>query len=361
MKHKKGIVAVLVLLAGAMFGLRHGCVGPKTVEQTRLLPAQEFTTGRPQRRNFATRLRWFGRVESRSRTTVLALTAGRLIRMAVADGAKVSRGELLFVLGGPLVSSRTQTLRQQLRNLRQQFAAATSLSTLTRQASARHLATREELTAATDAQARLESSLTGRVQESKQLQALTHIRATVAGMFARRRISTGQDVQTGDILADIVSPDQLYIVASLFPHQNAYQLLHAKTDIDRLYGHKLTGRVTTILPERSATGAAVVWIEGADLATSLTPGETVSGSVVLARQREVLAVPEAALVRDEDERTYLFVKGSKGFIKTAVQIGVVANGWVEIVSGLSDSAEVVERGAYELYYRDFSQQYKVAD
>jgi multidrug efflux pump subunit AcrA (membrane-fusion protein) len=75
----------------------------------------------------------------------------------------------------------------------------------------------------------------------------------------------------------------------------------------------------------------------------------------------VLAVPRRALVYDEREIPYVFIKQDQHYTQQQVQTGLTADGWVEILTGLEPMDEVVTRGAYELFYRTFSHTFKVAD
>ena len=72
-------------------------------------------------------------------------------------------------------------------------------------------------------------------------------------------------------------------------------------------------------------------------------------------------MPEDAVVYDQEGKSFIFVKKGRGYEKRQVKTGLIKNGWIEIVSGLSKNDMLVIRGAYELFYRDFSKTYKVPD
>ena len=86
-----------------------------------------------------------------------------------------------------------------------------------------------------------------------------------------------------------------------------------------------------------------------------------AGTIILAAHENALAVPQAAVVRDEEERAYVFLQNRSGYRRQPVKTGIVASGWIEITSGLKAGDEVVVQGAYELLYQDFNKIYKVAD
>ena len=72
-------------------------------------------------------------------------------------------------------------------------------------------------------------------------------------------------------------------------------------------------------------------------------------------------MPESAVVYDTEEKPYLFVETKHGYESHPVQLGLIQDGWVEILSGLEQNQFVVTHGAYELFYRQFNEQFKVQD
>jgi multidrug efflux pump subunit AcrA (membrane-fusion protein) len=76
---------------------------------------------------------------------------------------------------------------------------------------------------------------------------------------------------------------------------------------------------------------------------------------------KALAVPESAIVYDAEEHPYLFVLKDAGYEPHNVRLGLIQDGWVEVVSGLEQNQSVVTQGAYELFYRQFNEQFKVQD
>ena len=72
-------------------------------------------------------------------------------------------------------------------------------------------------------------------------------------------------------------------------------------------------------------------------------------------------MPRGALVYDAQETPYVFVQRGRDMVQQRVRTGLTSKGWIEILTGLSDTDQVVTQGAYELFYRNFNQVYKVAD
>jgi len=361
MKWKLTVVLVVILAVIILAGLHKGPPDGKASGTGNLPHPDIIRIAAPERRAFAETCRWFGKVESRNKTRIIALETGRIVSITASDGASVAKGDLLFTIGGPLVESRLKALRTQLAALEERIEFAKQMVRVKRKAVSRQFARREELLSAEDVLARLKAEMESVRQAIERFQEATHIRATVGGVFTHRKVSVGQEVQKGDDLAEIISRDHVYIAATVFPKGGGAELEKKRAVINLPGGNSIQGTITTVLPQRTAEGATVVWIEGIDLDSALSPGQTVAGTIILSAHEKALAVPQAAVVRDEKERAYVFLKNSSGYRRQPVKTGIVAGGWIEITSGLKAGDKVVVRGAYELFYRDFNKIYKVAD
>lgn len=75
----------------------------------------------------------------------------------------------------------------------------------------------------------------------------------------------------------------------------------------------------------------------------------------------MLAVPKSAIVYDQQDHPFLFVSKDGIYKRLSIQTGMTQHGWVEILSGLKDDQLVVVKGAYELFYRNFNEMFKVQD
>jgi multidrug efflux pump subunit AcrA (membrane-fusion protein) len=72
-------------------------------------------------------------------------------------------------------------------------------------------------------------------------------------------------------------------------------------------------------------------------------------------------VPESAIVYDSEEYPYVFIQRGGTYEPHSVRLGLMQDGWVEVLSGLEQNQSVVIHGAYELFYRQFNQQFKAQD
>ena len=364
MKRKiTGIFIVIAIVATIVLAVRHcGDSSNTGTAGIDALPRPDLIrTAQPRFRDFTETRIWFGIVRSRDKAKIIALENGRIVSINAGDGIPVSRGDLIFTIGGPLIDSRREVLKNQADTLSELIPPAEQMVKIKRDALSRRLAKFEELAAAEDALARLRSELEAIRQETERLREAVHLRAPVGGVFTNRKVSSGQEVRNGDGLAEIISQNHIYIEATLFPRSGDAELKKKPAVINLSGGNFIQGNIITVLPRRTATGATVVWIEGDELAPVLRPGQIVTGTVLLSAHEKALALPPDAIVRDDEERAYVFLKDSSGYRRKSVRTGNLSDGWVEIISGLKEGDEVVVRGAYELFFRDFNKIYKVAD
>jgi RND family efflux transporter MFP subunit len=366
MKVKYCVVWVLaVSLAGMAltywYVTTRGAVGrPLATMETRLAVPPLITTARPTMRLFTLRVPWIGIVKPQTSVALIALRVGRVEAIETEDQAWIGKGELVVRLGGPQVEGQRAKLTAEVESSKSQLElAGQTVKRLKRSLKAR-LATKDQVAAAQDRQVKLASQLRRARLNLEIFEKQLRLFAPMSGTFTNRRISVGQDVDTGQVVGDIIDAGHLRIEASLFPPQHM-DLQGKKAVFSLDENQTLTGLVRHVLPQASSTGAVLVWIEGPQINKQLRPGQTVAGRIVVETGSATLAVPASAIVYDPEERPYLFVQKEGAYEPRRVQLGLGQNGWVGVLSGLEATQSVVTQGAYELFYRQFNQQFKVED
>ena len=359
-RYVTGILVVLALVFVLGISAWFWLPQPKHETAARELPTTPtIETEHPGERNFSQRLHWFGRVESKVTVKLMSLVSGQVNAVKAADGALVQRGTVLFIIGGSRVTSRLESLEQRRAAIKKQVSLAVSIVRTMQNAAAEKIMKREELLAAQEQLAQLRGELARVTQELAAFQDAMSIRSPMDGVFTHRRVSAGQPVEEGVHLADVISTD-LRVVAYLFPTPGI-SLEDKTVMISTGSREHVIGSVKRVLPVRTPNGATIVWIEGEEINTHLKPGETVGGNIVLKIHKKELSVPRDAVVRDNQGRTFVFVREAHGYRRKAVKTGLARDGWIEIISGISQNEEIVVRGAYELFYQNFGKTYKGKD
>jgi len=349
---------VLIVLASSFIVWGGGGDGP--VEGVAITQPSMIRTALPLRMDFTRGVKWLGVVRSRSDVKVYAMAAGRITSQKAEDGAPVSRGDVLFQIGGPRAFGELKTLEEKTRLMEKRITLAKKDVHIKDEAVKGKMIKGDELRAAKESLMRLKAELAGLRQTVAALSGGLTVRAPVNGVFTGRLVSTGQYVEKGERLADIISPHTLRVTANIFSPADV-KLKGFQALIKQPGGKSVTGVVKKVMPELTSEGATVIWIEGDEIDTFLRPGEPVSGLVELTEHSGVLSIPASSVVRDDKERPFIFIKKDGKFTKKAIINGLASGDRVEVLSGLDEGDEVVVRGAYELFYRDFSRVFKVAD
>ena len=264
-------LSAVLVLAGALTWTACSGPAPQAGKDSTESGSEPLPTVRATRRDFALTAPWLGTVESRQSVTVVALQAGRIVSVEVADGARVDRGAPLFRLAGPAAERRRATLETKVASLEERARAAEQTAALRRQALAEQLVRRDELLAAEGDLAAVRADLAAARQELDALGSALALRAPIGGTFTGRRVAVGQDVTAGEALGRIVDARRLRVVAALYLPASAGEpadLEGAPVTFDGGRGAEGGGgaaRIARVLPERGAGGAVTVWIEGGPL------------------------------------------------------------------------------------------------
>ena len=362
---KRGIVLILaVSLAGMALTYRVmkriSAVKPPVAVETQPASPPLITTARPAMRIFTLRAPWIGTVEPQASVELAALVAGRVEAIETEDQAQIQEGKLVARLGGPQVEGQRAKLAAEVESVKSQIDLARQTVERLKQSVRAQMATKDQVAAAQGSEIKLQTQLREAGLNLDIFEKQVCISAPMSGIFTNRRISVGQDVNAGQVVGKIIDAEHLRIVASIFPPQGIE--LQGKEATIRLDENQiLTVLVRRVLPQASSTGAVMVWIEGPQIDKQLRPGQTVGGTIVAEIRPETLAVPESAIVYDAEERPYLFVQKDGVYEPHSVRLGLIQDGWVEVLSGLEQNQSVVTQGAYELFYRRFNEQFKVED
>jgi RND family efflux transporter MFP subunit len=319
-----------------------------------------ITTARPTKRAFTLRVPWIGTVESQNSVELTVLVPGRVEVVEAGDQAQIEKGRLVMRLGGPQIEGVHAKLTTEIESLRAQIGLARQTVERIKQNLMAQLATKDQLAAAQDAQVKLETQLREARLSLKTFESQIRISAPMNGIFTNRHVSAGQEVKAGQVVGEIIDTGRLRIAASIFPPQGI-QLQGREATIRLSENSTLSGIVQRVLPRALSSGALTVWIEGPQIDTQLRPGQMVGGTMVVKVNPDTLAVPESAIVYDSQEHPYLFVRQDSSYEPISIQVGLEQDGWVEVLSGLKQDQFVVTQGAYELFYRQFNEQFKVQD
>jgi cobalt-zinc-cadmium efflux system membrane fusion protein len=305
-----------------------------------------------------------GRIEANEQlvTRIGASVTGRVTEVYAEVGARVRAGQQLARVTSPdLTNAQLAYLRahsatnqaQRAVERAQLLIQADVIGSAELQRREAELAiARAELRAATDQLLLLGVSeeYIERLREKGQLSAYAGVNAPRSGVVIERKVSQGQVAQPGDPLFTIADLSKVWVVGAL-PEQDAAAVQmgqRVEIRVPALPQREFKGKVVfvsdTISPD---TRTLVVRTEVDNADRALKP-QMLATLRIIGAAREQLALPEAAVVRDND-KDHVFVQTAAGqFRLTPVELAPATAGVRPLLKGPAAGTPVVVDGAFHL-------------
>jgi membrane fusion protein (multidrug efflux system) len=303
----------------------------------------------PQQRDIDDVLTALGSVESINDPTVSAQASGQVEQIVVREGDRVETGQLLAALDSTLHAIESAKAAAEVRRygvlVDNQDSEVKRLQRLTESQSV----SRDKLE---DEQAQLEMLSAQRDIARKQweqhqyMESKTRIVAPLDGLVTRRHISPGDYVTAGQPLFDLVSVDRLRARIA-FPEQDAAKIAVGKEvhlTTPTAPGVMAIGEVAAVNPQIKVHNRAVEISVEFNNPGGWLPGASTDATLVVERREQALTVPLMAIVT-RDGREVVFVVDGNQVRAMPVTPGWREGGWVEIVSGITATDQIVIEGA----------------
>lgn len=289
---------------------------------------------------------------------------GRVVRILVSTGARVRAGDVLAVI------ESFDAGQAQAEYLEAQAKLDLASTTAERQ----HKLFRGDLSAQKEVQAADNGLRLARIdleRASNRLRLYGYGDDRLAGLARRRRVEptialtapvaglvTERHVTLGEVIEPspdkpvfvVVDTSRIWVNANvgerdlmaIHDGQGATVIPNAAPD------QTYRGRVALVaaaIDEASRLGKARIVVPNPD--GKLRPKMFATVNIAVG-QREGIAVPQEAVVRDKDD-TFAFVQAGEGtFKKQPLKLGPASNGYVQVLSGLERGEKVVVDGAFTL-------------
>lgn len=325
-----------------------GDTGPEVAPQAQAR-ATPVVVAHPQQRDIDDVLTALGSVESINDPTVSAQTSGQVEQIVVREGDRVEAGQLLAALDSTLHVIESAKAAAEVRRfgvlVGNQESEVKRLQRLTESQSV----SRDKLE---DEQAQLEILAAQRDIARKQweqhqyMESKTRIVAPLDGLVTRRHISPGDYVTAGQPLFDLVSVDRLRARIA-FPEHDAARIAVGKEvqlTTPAAPGVMAIGEVTAVNPQIKVLNRAVEISVEFDNPGGWLPGASTDATLVVERREQALTVPLMAIVT-RDGRAVVFVVDGDQARAIPITAGWREGGWVEIVSGVTATDQIVIEGA----------------
>lgn len=177
--------------------------------------------------------------------------------------------------------------------------------------------------------------------------------APLSGTVEEVPIAPLERVKQGDDLMLVADTTHLYVQADIREkdwaaiHVTRGQMIEVRSPA--LAGRRLEAKVSYMGRSVVMESRAVPLIaEIENLDGRLRPGMFVRVALPEAKPREVIAIPESAVVSNEGRVIVFVAAGEREFLAREVKTGVMEDGTVEVVEGLQPGERIVTEGAFVL-------------
>ena len=295
-----------------------------------------------------------GTLQARRVATMRAEVQGAVLEMAVEQGQKVKKGQLLARIQDVSQQDQLLSARTAVRVARNALRVARAEEQRNRQLVSAGVITRRDYERTQLARAQAEAQLAeaqSRLVLAREQVGRTRIVAPFAGVVSERLASAGDIIQPGTPLYTVVDPTSLRLEASVPAAQ--LSVLKPGTGVDFTvngYGDRsFQGRIERINPAVDpATGQVRLYVTLPNTQQALLTGLFAEGRVAALR-REVPAVPVSAVDMRAEPPTVLRVQEGK-LARVPVTLGMrdEVSRLVELRSGVQAGDILVRSPAQDL-------------
>jgi cobalt-zinc-cadmium efflux system membrane fusion protein len=176
------------------------------------------------------------------------------------------------------------------------------------------------------------------------------IYAPLSGTVVERKINVGELVDENTDLFTIMDLSKVWMFADIYENLLPRVKLGQEVRLQVLPypDQSFKGRVNYISPVIDPhTRAIAIRAEIMNKSLLLKPEMFGGAQIITGVQKEVISVPEKAVLNEEGEKA-VFVKVGDGYEKRMIEVGTKFGGRVEVTSGLGEEEEVVSNGAFQL-------------
>ena len=276
-----------------------------------------------------------GSLRSDESVQISAEVAGRIAEILFREGEQVNAGDVLIKLDDALATAEISDAKARQTLAQSNFDRAQSLS---RSGSGTERVLDESTAAVETARATLQLAETRLAKLS--------ITAPFPGRVGLRTLSVGAYATPGAPIVNLEKIDQLKLDFRV-PETVLTQVTSdqdVEMTVDAYPGRKFPGKVYAIDPQVDVNGRSIrirARIENPNLA--LRPGLFARVIIKGLEEREVVRVPESALVARGDERIVFSIVGGKAK-ENKVSVGRIRAGEIEILQGMDAGTQVIVAG-----------------
>ena len=291
-----------------------------------------------------------GELDAKERAQVASEVDGVVTELAVDEGDRVEEGALLIAVDPEKKALAVANVRAMQSDAQAALSEAERDAVRVRKLHAGGIASDQALdkveTGLSRARSRLEAAHAELGVAERALRD-ANVRAPFAGWIARRDVSRGEYVRTGQPLFELVALDPIEVEFTVAERDSARVAVGQQVDV-RVAPYPeeaFRGEVTVISPTldpKTRTLRVKAQIANGD--GRLRPGLFARADLGVARREGALLVPEEAVLQRADGEVVFVVTPDDTARRVLVKTGLQTEGKVEVVTGLAAQDQVVVRG-----------------
>jgi membrane fusion protein, heavy metal efflux system len=300
-------------------------------------------------------------------TPVIAPIGGPVREILVAPGQIVHKGQPLLTVTSPDYSAARSgyiKARDSFQLADKLYARAEDLYTHgaialadLQQAESTRTQAQADMQAAADALRALGLTDPEKVANSPvQATAELPLLAPVSGEIVERLVGPGQLLQSGATQCFTISnTETVWVLINLFQSDLAYVRVGDPVEINtETYQQTFPGRISYLAPALDPTTRTLqARVVTQNPGRKLKKDMYVTATLVAGAINDALTVPDAAILRDTENRPFVYVQTSGNeFARRLVTLGQSSQGRVQITSGLNEGEHVVGDGSLFLQFKN---------
>ncbi len=344
-------VVAIVAIVGSVVGLRASQAGKQTKKPEPAKVVLEFTpadVAMVEMKSLVNRIQFSGSLSPYLQTTVKSRVAGDVTHIQVREGQAVAEGQVLAQIDTADLKARLDAQAAALEEARAKLDIALKNRENNQQLLRQKFISQnafDTTQSAWEGAAASMRSAEAQLRIAQKAMNDADVRAPFAGISAKKRIGTGENVGIDSPLFALVDLSRREIEApapaSEIPSVRVGQ--PASFRVDGFGDRTFDGRVERINPvTEQGSRSITMYISVANRDGVLRGGMFAKGQIVLDKTAPAAVVPASA-IRDESGQSYVYTIEDGKIGKRAVKVGVTEpqEGLVEVKSGLESGLQVV--------------------
>jgi len=182
------------------------------------------------------------------------------------------------------------------------------------------------------------------LEQTRRVKKALHVHSPFDGVVTSIGVREGQYVTPRTELYRLADLSKIWVLADIYEDELAWIAPgdRARLTVPGLPGQTFAGRIDYVYPYLdSRTRTVQVRLEFDNPELALKPDMFANVELFGDRQVDAVAVPARAIVRSGERERVLVIRAPGKFEPREVTLGVSADGWIQILSGVEPGEEVV--------------------